>query len=173
MRRLPDLPYAVSSMGVTSVGSKLYVLGGADYNSLKFCVFTDCAGKNPGLGRHLLVLDTADTASGWKPLPDLPGSPRWVHAFSRVGTKLYAIGGATSNGTVVDNWVFDTVALRWSRLPDLAVSSGNFQTNGAESFMDRFIILVGVSSPDIAGICIALLSLSEISSKVFVRAGLR
>ena len=166
MRRLPDLPYAVSSMGVTSVGSKLYVLGGADYNSLKFCVFTDCAGKNPGLGRHLLVLDTADTASGWKPLPDLPGSPRWVHAFSRVGTKLYAIGGATSNGTVVDNWVFDTVALRWSRLPDLPVSSGNFQTNGAESFMDRFIVLVGVS------ICVGVVSLRDLKSQVFVRAGL-
>ena len=70
-----------------------------------------------------------------------------VHAFSPAGERLYAIGGGTANGSsTVDNRVYDPKAGSrgaWRRLPDLPFSSGNFQTNGASSFIDRYIILVG------------------------------
>ena len=124
--------------------------GGTDYNSLKFCVFTDCSGGNPGLGRHLLFLnlDEAGLAAGWQRGPDLPGSPRWVFSLTAVRGELYVIGGATTNASVVDNWKFSPGAAgagagTWSALPDLPISSGNFQTNGKNAFLDRYILLVG------------------------------
>jgi hypothetical protein len=140
---LPSLPYPVSSMGVVSIGNKVYVLGGADYNSKKFCVFTDCEGNNHGFGRHLLVLDMTNLAAGWTRGPDMPGSPRWVFSLTAVGGSMYVIGGATTNASVVDNWQFDPARAHWTQLPDLPISSGNFQTNGNNAFMDRYIILVG------------------------------
>ena len=122
---LPPLPYPLCSMGVASVGSRLYVFGGADYDGKAFYVFADRAGGNVGLGRRLLVLDTKNTTGGWRRLPDLDteGAPRWVHAFSSVGSQLLVIGGAVSNGSsVVDNWAFDTAMETWERLPDLPIS---------------------------------------------------
>ena len=35
--------------------------------------------------------------------------------------------------------------MAWTRLPDLPLSSGNFQTNGRNAFKDRYIILIGGS----------------------------
>lgn len=122
---LPPLPYPLCSMGVASVGSRLYVFGGADYDAKAFYVFADRAGGNVGLGRRLLVLDTKNTTGGWRRLPDLDaeGAPRFVHAFSSVGSQLLVIGGAVSNGSsVVDNWAFDTAMETWERLPDLPIS---------------------------------------------------
>jgi hypothetical protein len=173
--KLPSLPYAASSMGVASIGQKVYVVGGTDYNSLKFCVFEDCNGQNPGLGKHLLILDLENLSGGWQRGPDLPGSPRWVFSMTAVGGSLYVIGGATTNSSVVDNWKFTPAATAtaasapasstsgsappepaagasdvnvdafgsWVALPDLPISSGNFQTNGNNAFMDRYILLVG------------------------------
>jgi len=114
---LPDFPWPISSAGVASIGKKIYVLGGADYDSKAFYTFHDRHGDNPGLGRHLLMLDTANSSAlRWVQLGDIPGGGRWVHAFSPAGGKLYAIGGATSNGsTTVDNWVYDPATAEWSR----------------------------------------------------------
>ena len=68
---LPSLPYPVSSMGVAAIGSVVYVLGGADYDGTKFTVFNDRKGTNPGLGKHLLMLNLTDLDSGWKQGPDM------------------------------------------------------------------------------------------------------
>lgn len=92
------------------------------------------------------MLDTLNLSAGWRRLPDLPGSPRFIHSFSPVmgGTKLLVIGGATANAsTVIDNWSYDVATEAWEGLPDLPISSGNFQTNGATSFLDRYVLLAG------------------------------
>ena len=66
-----------------------------------------------------------------------------THHADGVLVQVYVIGGATTNATVVDNWRFDPVRRRWAALPDLPISSGNFQTNGNSAFGDRYIVLVG------------------------------
>ena len=117
-------------MGTASIDQKVYVVGGADYNSKEFCVFHDCKGGNPGLGKHLLILDLEDLAAGWKRGEGLPGSPRWVFSVTAVRGAIYVIGGATTNSSVVDNWKYEPAAAaaaessslaggKWSALPNL------------------------------------------------------
>lgn len=149
---LPDLPWKVCSSGMAVVGGRIYLLGGADYDTNAFFTDSDRFGGNPNLGSHLLMLDTANLASGWQALPDCPGTPRWVHTMSAVGGKLYVIGGATGDNaagtgfpycSVVDNWKFDPDTNAWSRLRDLPISSGNFPNGSNIVYQDRYIILVG------------------------------
>ena len=160
---LPPLPWAICSSGICAIGSRIYVCGGADYDTKQFYTQTDRAGKNKRLGAHVLVIDTKDLKAGWKRLPDCPGTPRWVSATAAVGGKVYVIGGATGDlsiggrkygyCTVVDNWVYDPAAGKWSRIRDLPVSSGNFPS-GAIAYKDRYILLIGghqyahVANPD-------------------------
>ena len=128
---------------------------------------TDRHRGTPGLGSRLYSLDTTDPSAGWVRLPDTPGTPRRGHAFSSIGTDLYVIGGAVTQGTppltglssrartrtcpgpqcitstTVDSYKYSTLSKTWTRLADLPISSGNFQTNGQGGFMDRYILLIG------------------------------
>ena len=63
-----------------------------------------------------------------------------MHSVTNVKDKFYEIGGAvtTTTGstyTVVDTWIYDPSDAKWEQLPDLPVSSGNFQTNGEPSWI--------------------------------------
>jgi N-acetylneuraminic acid mutarotase len=160
---LPDFPWPVCSVGLCTIGSRVYAFGGADYDENRFYTHTDRTGKNERQGARLLVLDTSNAAAGWKRLADCPGTPRWVNATAVVNGKVYVIGGATGdlalNGknygycTVVDNWVYDPGTDQWDRLRDLPISSGNFPA-GKIVFKDRYILLIGgfqyahVANPD-------------------------
>ena len=146
---VPPLPWPVSSSGIATVGSKIYVFGGADYNLKGFYTQADRDGKTPRLGARLLVIDTKDLDAGWKELTQCPGTPRWICGIGAVGGKLYVLGGASGNDnaseaycTVVDNWRYDPVDDTWRRLRDLPVSSGNFPS-GRIVFADRYLVLVG------------------------------
>jgi N-acetylneuraminic acid mutarotase len=155
--RLPDLPSPVCSAGIAAVGSKIYIVGGGDYDEKHFYTRSDRSGGNKNLGSRLLVLDTRCLDQGWKRLPDCPGSTRMVHAAAAVGGRIYVIGGATMEvrgaHTVVDNWVYDPVGKRWDRIRDLPVASGNFPA-GAIVYKGRYILLLGgfaysdVGNPD-------------------------
>lgn len=150
---LPPLPWRVTTIAMSRIGTRIYAVGGADYNAEAFFTDSDRAGKTERLGARLLVIDTKKLDAGWKELPACPGTPRWVHASAVVGGKIYVIGGATGNTvrkgrsygycTVVDNWCFDTETGSWSRLCDLPVSSGNFPRSSHIVFADRYIILPG------------------------------
>lgn len=162
--RLPDLPGPITSAAVCVVGSKIYLLGGADYDGVTgFFTEHDRAGARPRMGAQFLVIDT-ERHDAWQSLPECPGTPRFVHAFQRVGNQLFVIGGATGDVvrdgqhfgtcTVVDNWRFDLETMQWSRLRDLPVSSGNFPKSSNLVWQDRFIVLPGghqyghVANPD-------------------------
>lgn len=146
---LPPLPSVACSAGIAAIGTRIYVMGGADYDESRFYTASDRAGQNKRLGARLLAIDTQDLAAGWKELPACPGTPRFVHATASVRGKLYVIGGGTGNDnpsgqycTVVDNWCFDPANGRWQPLPDSPVATGNFPS-GAITFQDRYILLVG------------------------------
>lgn len=146
---LPDLPWPVGGAGICAIGSRIYLMGGADYDLEGFHTGTDRAGAVPRLGARLLCLDTADLVSGWRELTPCPGTPRWVHGCAAVQGKLYVIGGATGDDnaaktycTVVDNWSYDPATDAWEALPDSPVASGNFPA-GQITFQDRYVLLVG------------------------------
>ena len=145
---LPPFPHPIMSAGVTSIGSTVYVVGGADYDGQHFYNLNNRSGGIPRLGSRMFSLDTGNSSAVWVEQPQLPGPPRWVHSVTAVKDKIYVIGGGvtTPGGTtytVVDSWVYDPTVAAWDRLPDLPVASGNFQTNGRGAFMDRYILLVG------------------------------
>lgn len=162
---LPALPCKLTSSAMCAIGDQIYVVGGADYDGVTgFLTEADRAGKNPRLGAHLLVFDTKQPGNGWRQLSDCPGTPRFVHATQAVNGKIFVIGGATGSlvrdgksfgtGTVVDNWAYDPASMKWSRLRDLPVSSGNFPKSSNLVYANRYIILPGghqyaiVANPD-------------------------
>lgn len=146
---LPSLPSPVASSGICSIGSKIYVVGGADYNAEKLYTNADRDANNARLGSRLLVLDTNKLDAGWQSLAACPGTPRMVQATATVGGSLYVIGGATGNdnstegyATVVDNWKYDPATNAWTRIRDMPVSTGNFPS-GSIVYDDRYVMLIG------------------------------
>lgn len=154
---LPSLPTPRLGAGLVAVGHRIYAVGGGDYNREHFFTLTDRTGTQEAYGARMYVFDTQAEGDGWTELPPLPGTPRMYHATAAVCDKIYVIGGVgrvgPSNGTVVDNWVFDTATQTWSRIRDLPVASGNFP-GGAIVVEDRYILLIGgyqysfISQPD-------------------------
>ncbi len=118
--RLPDLPWPIGGSGIGSLGSKIYVIGGTDYDGSgagKFYTNTDRTGNVKRLGTRLLAIDTKNLLSGWKELSPCPGTPRWGEATAIRAGKLYLFGGGTgfdnptgTYATVVDNWRYDPAA---------------------------------------------------------------
>eukprot|EP00039_Didymoeca_costata_P022906 m.347553 g.347553 ORF g.347553 m.347553 type:complete len:465 (-) comp33266_c0_seq1:120-1514(-) len=154
-KTLTPFPYPVSMHAVASIGTRVYVQGGACYDRKRFYNFFSCDGKSiPGLGKRLYMFDTADPSGGWQRLSDNPGPPRANAALSAVNGSLYLIGGmsfvpvpnssTTDSATLVDNWQYKPETNTWTRLPDFPIASCNFQTNGPmTTFQDRYIILIG------------------------------
>jgi hypothetical protein len=150
--KLPELPWLLCSSGICAMGSKIYVVGGADYDGAgagKTYTNTDRTGKAARFGARLLAIDTKDLGAGWKELAACPGTPRWCAAAAAVGEKLYLFGGVTGDdnptgkyATVVDNWRYDPAAESWQRLQDTPVASGNFPSGQIVAF-DRYILMVG------------------------------
>ena len=146
---LPTLPWPVAAQGSCRVGSKIYCLGGADYDLTMFRTGADRTGAVQRLGARLLSFDTSQLDAGWKELAPCPGTPRFVHAVSAIGDDIYVFGGATDNDnaarqtcTVVDNWRYRPADDRWNRLPDLPVASGNFPS-GPVVYANRYVLLIG------------------------------
>jgi N-acetylneuraminic acid mutarotase len=147
--RLPDMPRPLCAHGIAVVGSRIYVMGGADYDEQRFYTNGDRHKKHPGLGARLMSFDTEHPEAGWRELAACPGTPRWVHVTAAVGGKIYVIGGATGNDnptgtycTVVDNWQYDPATDKWTRLPDTSIATGNFPSEQVV-FRDRYLLLVG------------------------------
>lgn len=149
---MPDLPWPVGGSGISTIGSKIYILGGTDYDGSgvgKFSTNTDRTGKVKRLGRRLLVIDTKDLRSGWKELSPCPGTPRWGEAAAVVAGRLYVFGGGTgfdnptgTYATVVDNWRYDPATDSWQRLANLPIASSVFPSGRIVVF-DRYLVLIG------------------------------
>ncbi len=152
---LPPLPVPLCGTGCCTIGTTIYLFGGADYDAEKFYTVQDRKGEHARLGAQLLAFDTLRPSDGWKTLPPCPGTPRWVAALAVARERLFVIGGATGDpyATVVDNWAYDPGKSEWTRLRDLPIASGNFPA-GQIVFRSRFVILGGgyqygkVANPD-------------------------
>lgn len=144
-KSLPPLPSPAAWAGMCALDSKIYCLGGCDYDEKNFYTLTDRTGKIERLGSRLLVLDTKHLDDGWKALAPCPGTPRGFPAAGVIDGKLYFIGGFAvfkdgKYANVVDSWRYDPAADTWQRLRDLPIS-GSGTSGGQVVYKDRYILL--------------------------------
>jgi len=143
---LPPLPSPRAWGGTCAAGSKIYMLGGADYDAQRFYTLNDRTGNTDRLGAQLIVFDTQHPEAGWTQLTPCPGTPRCLAASAIVGGKLYAIGGvAVARDTggycnVVDNWRYDFDSDTWERVRDLPIS-GSGSSSDTVVYKDRYILI--------------------------------
>jgi N-acetylneuraminic acid mutarotase len=148
---LAPLPWPMCSMSCAAIGDSIFVFGGADFRlpENKYRTNSDFSGKLLRIGARLHTLKTVEATKGFTERAACPGTPRFVAAMAAVKGKLYVIGGATGQDnptgqycTVIDNWLYDPAADRWSRLRDMPIATGNFPA-GAIVYNDRYILLIG------------------------------
>ena len=143
---LPPLPSPSSWGGSWTNGSRIYTVGGADYDRERFHTLTDRTGAVKDLGRRLMVFDTAKPEAGWTPRTPLPGTPRCLAATAVLEGKAYVIGGVAVTAdtgaycNVVDNWRYDLATGQWERLRDLPIS-GSGTSSGLLRYKNRYILL--------------------------------
>ena len=143
--KLPDLPHPLGGGSIQSIGDKIYLFGGFDYDKKALYVFNDRNDKIKRQGSRLYVFDTKNPSVGWNQLTQCPGTPRFMTGFAEINFELYAIGGysVTPKGTaasVVDCWKYTPETDSWSRLRDLPVSVSGFGT-GKTAYQNRYILL--------------------------------
>ena len=160
--KLPPLPWPVASIGVAAIGTRLYALGGVQYDSKSWFTWDAAPLFNlsvPFIGGRLLELDTSRFSGGstaWVERAPLPGTPRWCHATVAHADSLYVFGGISGTdapapgrgGThgVVDAWRWAQSTNKWEALAPLPTSSANFP-GGNIVFQDRYVLLVGGGGP--------------------------
>jgi N-acetylneuraminic acid mutarotase len=108
---LPPLPTPRSTHDSVVVGDRIYVIGGWSMNGgdSTSAEFLDTA----------LVFDLARAGAGWEKLPAPPFRRRAL-AVGAVDAKVYAIGGLTEDGKVVNSVdIYDIATRTWSHGPDL------------------------------------------------------
>jgi len=142
---LPNLMLPVGAGSVASVGSKIYLIGGMDYDAERYYVTTDRTGQVDRFGSRLYEFDTLHPENGWAERTACPGTPRMMSAVVTVGGQVYVMGGYAVDRdgrahNVVDSWRYDPSADTWHRLRDLPVSVSGF-SNGEIAYQDRYILL--------------------------------
>jgi N-acetylneuraminic acid mutarotase len=142
---LPPLPSPTCWTGMAAIGSRIYALGGADYDAQRFYCLQDRTGTVPRLGARMLSFDTDNPAAGWVPASPCPGTPRCLAGTAVIDGQIYILGGITmlANGgyaNVVDNWRYDPATDTWTRLRDLPFS-GSGTSAGSLVFQNRYILL--------------------------------
>ncbi len=142
---LPPLPSPAAWSGMSSIGTRIYAVGGADYDAQRFYTLTDRTGAVKRLGSRLIVFDTKDTDAGWTEQKECPGTPRCLTTAAVVNGKIYVMGGvgvmqSGSDCNVVDSWRYDPAAKSWERLRDMPIS-GTGSTSSLAVYKDRYIVL--------------------------------
>lgn len=142
---LPALPSPACWSGTVALGTKIYALGGADYDAERFYCLEDRTGTVQRLGSRLIVFDTEAPELGWVEKAACPGTPRCLTGTAVIDGQLYSIGGVSvlSNGgyaNVVDSWRYDPSLDAWSRLRDLPISGSGSSSNSIV-YKDRYILL--------------------------------
>jgi len=142
---LPPLPSPSCWAGISSIGSRIYAVGGADYDAKSFHTLTDRTGAIKRFGARLIVFDTNNPKAGWASLSPCPGTPRCLTTASVVDGKIYVMGGVgvMTSGTycnVVDSWRYDPNQDTWERLRDMPIS-GTGSTSSLIVYEDRYLLL--------------------------------
>lgn len=127
------------------VGTKIYALGGADYDAQAFYCLQDRTGTIKDLGRRLIMFDTENPEAGWTEKTPLPGTPRCLAGAPVVVGKIYVLGGISmlqsgAYANVVDNWRYDPESDTWERLRDHPISASG-SSSSTTVYADRYVLL--------------------------------
>lgn len=142
---LPQLPTPSAWAGISAIGTRIYAIGGADYDAKRFYTLTDRTGAVERPGSRLIVFDTENPDAGWTERTPCPGTPRCLTTAAVVDGSIYVMGGVgvmESGGycNVVDSWRYDPASDTWERLRDTPISgSGSSATLAV--YKGRYIIL--------------------------------
>jgi hypothetical protein len=148
-----QLPWPVYGAAASTavIGSKIYMLGAADYfqgpGAQEVDFHSEQGRTGVPIGNALLMLDTTDIAAGWTRLADCPGLSKFDCALAAVGGKLYQLGGDfaplaktdSAYYNAVDSWTYDPASNRWTQLPDMPDGANR----KALVYDDRYIVLPG------------------------------
>jgi len=134
------MPTPVSNAGAASIGSKIYVVGGAT---------EDSAGKDEPVA-NLQIFDTATRT--WVTGPPLPKAVMQC-AVTSVGGKLYVFGGLVKSGattyvTAKEAYVFDPAANAWGVVTALPTATA--YAAAAPTAAGKIWVMGGFSSSAIA-----------------------
>jgi len=138
---LAEMPYAASDLTATTVGSRIYLVGGCSNDQIHI----------PDWGGMYVCSETTNRTLAYSPATDtyteLADAPRnrYRHAAAAVGTKLYIFGGKTLfDDTIPEVDVLDTATNTWTTLADLMPSAASDST---AFVLDGKIFIVGGYDP--------------------------
>ena len=115
------LPAPRKDMGVVTVGSTLYVVGGEDANGPTASVLAFDIG--------LRDQPVAGKTAQWTPKASLP-EPRTNLAVAALDGKIYAVGGERGGAALTSASVYDPATDTWSALPPLPEGRTNLAAAG-------------------------------------------
>ena len=153
--KLADLPLPLSNFSIGHLNKKIYICCGGTHNPLDNTGKLDVVINNKNINEHLWYFDLNDPSPKWQILSDFPGSPRINSACSIINDQIFIIGGLYINPlwtyqsshircyNVLDNWKFNLITNKWSRLNDTPIHNGNFGCNYYNVFNNRYIVLLG------------------------------
>ncbi len=127
---LPDLPFPVTNAAITCSNNKVYLAGGE---------------SGSRVSDNFLVLDLADTAAGWKRLPNLPqpvSHALLIVQFNGADNCIYLVGGRKRKADGISDlyahtFEFNLIKEQWSQKKSLpyALSAGTGVAAGNHSIV--------------------------------------
>ncbi|MGI9454964.1 MAG: hypothetical protein ACR2NU_00285, partial [Aeoliella sp.] len=77
---LPQLPRACAAGSLAAVESNIYIIGGMDYDSERYYVWSDRENEIDRFGSRLYRFNVENPQDGWRELAACPGTPRMMSA---------------------------------------------------------------------------------------------
>lgn len=136
--QLPNLPTAVTNVGLTSIGNVVYAIGGDLQNKSSSAFFS---------------LDLSQQSLGWKALPNLPvalANAVVVVQKSKLGAGIFVIGGRTKTASGISDlhattYVYHVNKQSWQELAPVSDGKNvtNFSAGAGVAIGDRWILITG------------------------------
>jgi hypothetical protein len=162
--KLPDLPMAMSGIGMTMIDNYIYTCCGVHRDSLStgcqlmIVKYNNTNNKSIDVGRKLFRLDVNNLDIGWEEYDIFPGTLRFNPAMTSIDDVIYIIGGIRPNHkwkiskkisdryyNVTDNWKYNVVSKEWKKIEnEIANNLSNWGlSNDKFVYENRYIILIG------------------------------
>ncbi|MBG6234217.1 cyclically-permuted mutarotase family protein [Pedobacter sp. CAN_A7] len=134
VKPLPDLPVALTNIGLSHLNNVVYAVGGDQQSNSSNKVFS---------------LDLNNQSPQWKKLPDMPVALANSLVIAQQG-KLYVIGGRTKTASGISDlqsstYVYDPAKESWSNLAPISDSKSfsNFSAGTGLAIGEDYILVTG------------------------------
>ncbi len=138
LQSLPDLPLALTNVGLTHANSIVYAAGGDGAKNSSNSFFS---------------LDLKDRNPEWKTLPDLPialANATLIAQSGKHGENIYLIGGRTKTAAGISDlhhttFAFDPVKKSWRKCADISSEKNNTNLSAAAGVAldKKYILMIG------------------------------